>query len=93
MGWVKLKLRDRDSKKNRARHTEVASKRLSQVFSSNNGAPVGAPLPLSRRSRPRHRTRSAPRQLTHIGTYALPGSADKPRILPVVSGDERNTCR
>lgn len=37
MGWVKLKLRDRDSKKNRARHTEVASKRLSQVFSSNYG--------------------------------------------------------
>ncbi len=67
MGWVKLKLRDRDSKKNRARHTEVASKRLSQVFSSNNGAPVGAPLPLSRRSRPRHRTRSAPRQVAHIG--------------------------
>lgn len=37
MGWLKFKLRERDSKKNRARHAEVTSKRLSQVFSSANG--------------------------------------------------------
>jgi hypothetical protein len=36
MAWLNLNRDDRDSKENRARHEEVASKRLRQVFSSGN---------------------------------------------------------
>jgi len=37
MAWRKYKREERDSKKNRARHAEVTSSRLSQVFSASNG--------------------------------------------------------
>ncbi len=37
MAWLNLNREDRDSKDNRARHKEVTSKRLRQVFSSGNG--------------------------------------------------------
>ncbi len=36
MAWLNLNREDRDSKDNRARHGEVTSKRLRQVFSSGN---------------------------------------------------------
>ncbi len=36
MAWLNLNREDRDSKDNRARHEEVTSKRLRQVFSSGN---------------------------------------------------------
>ena len=37
MAWPKIKREERDSKKNRARHAEVTSSRLSQLFASTNG--------------------------------------------------------
>jgi len=37
MAWRKHKRKERDSKKNRARHAEVTSSRLSQVFAASNG--------------------------------------------------------
>jgi len=37
MAWLKKRRLERDSKKSRARHAEVTSTRLSQVFSSSNG--------------------------------------------------------
>ena len=36
MAWLNLNREDRDSKDNRARHEEVTSERLRQVFSSGN---------------------------------------------------------
>ncbi len=36
MAWLKLNRDDRDSKENRARHEQVASKRLSEIISSGN---------------------------------------------------------
>ena len=36
MAWLKLNRDDRDSKENRARHEQVASKRLNEIISSGN---------------------------------------------------------
>jgi uncharacterized protein (DUF1015 family) len=51
MAWRKHKRAERDSKKNRARHAEATSSRLSQVFSSTNGVEDADPEEVEARIR------------------------------------------
>jgi len=51
MAWLKIKREERDSKKNRARHAEVTSSRLSQVFAASNGVEDADPEEVEARIR------------------------------------------
>ena len=51
MAWRKHKRQERDSKKNRARHAEVTSSRLSQVFAASNGVEDADPEEVEARLR------------------------------------------
>ena len=51
MAWRKHKREERDSKKNRARHAEVTSSRLSQVFAASNGVEDADPEEVEARIR------------------------------------------
>ena len=51
MAWLKNKRAERDSKKNRARHAEVTSSRLSRVFASSNGVENADPKEVEARIR------------------------------------------
>ena len=51
MAWKKHKRQERDSKKNRARHAEVTSSRLSQIFAASNGVEDADPEEVEARIR------------------------------------------
>jgi len=51
MAWRKYKREERDSKRNRARHAEVTSSRLSQVFAASNGVEDADPEEVEARIR------------------------------------------
>ncbi len=51
MAWLNFRRKERDSRKNRARHAEVTSSRLSQVFSKTNGVEDADPEEVEARIR------------------------------------------